>query len=150
MNIAETIAIIGAGGFFLTGLLTGAWKYLQIRSSDHARAHPYVDTAHRTSLMYSFAALLLAKLAEISLLPEGVETIAVMVPLTFFAVAVGSYMLHGLLRDTANQLKPPFSLGRFPLPTWGMPVFMTVLIIGETGGFLVLFYGVLRATVFSG
>ena len=84
------------------------------------------------------------------MLPETVETIAVVVPLAFFAVAVGSYMLHGLLRDTANQLKPPFSLGRVPLPAWGMPIFMTVLIIGETGGFLVLFYGVLKALLFSG
>ena len=67
-----------------------------------------------------------------------------------FPVSWGLYMLHGLLRDTANQLKPPFGLGRLPLPAWGMPVFMAVLIIGETGGFLILFYGVLKVVLFSG
>ena len=150
MNIAETIAFIGAGGFFLNGLLCGAWKYMQIRSSETGTAHPYVNTAHRTSLMYSFAALLLAEFAKISSLPGMLEAAAVAVPLAFFAMAVGSYMLHGFLRDTNNQLKPPFALGPVPIPAWGMPTFMAVLIIGEAGGFLVLFYGVLRALLLTG
>lgn len=150
MISAQTIALAGAGCFFLNGLFTGTWKYMQIRASETQTAHPYVSTAHRTSLMYSFAALLLARFAEVSTLPENVETVAVAVPLAFFAIAVGSYMLHGFLRDTTNQLKPPFGLGRLPLPAWGMPVFMGLLIIGEVGGFLVLFYGVLKALLFNG
>lgn len=150
MISAQTVALIGAGCFFLIGLLTGAWKYMQVRSSENGTAHPYVNTAHRTSLMYSFAALLLAEFAGISHLPEIVESAAVAVPLAFFAVAVGSYMLHGFLRDTTNQLKPPFGLGPLPMPAWEMSIFMGTLILGEVGGFLVLFYGVLRALLFNG
>ena len=77
MEPAESLAVVMAGVFFLNGLLTGVWKYLQIRSSESATAHPYVDIAHRASLLYSFAALLLAKFAEISQLPSNVEFFAV-------------------------------------------------------------------------
>jgi hypothetical protein len=80
MGSAEAIAIIAAGVFFLSGLLTGVWKYLQIKSSETATAHPYVDIAHRASLLYSFAALLLARFCEISQLPTTVEIWAVSLP----------------------------------------------------------------------
>ena len=56
MESSQQLSIVAAGVFFLTGLLTGVWKYLQIRASEEAEAHPYVDIAHRSSLMYSFAA----------------------------------------------------------------------------------------------
>ena len=69
---AHTLAILSAGVFFLVALLTGVWKYLQIRDSEDAQAHPYVDVAHRASLMYSFAAMLLAAFIEISQLPPRV------------------------------------------------------------------------------
>ena len=66
MEPSQQLGIVAAGVFFLTALLTGVWKYLQIRASENATAHPYVDIAHRASLMYSFAALLLAEFAVIS------------------------------------------------------------------------------------
>ena len=52
---AYQLAIVAAGVFFLTALLTGIWKYLEIAASEDGLAHPYIDTAHRASLMYSFA-----------------------------------------------------------------------------------------------
>ena len=130
------LAIISAGVFFLNALLTGVWKYLEISASEQARAHPYVDIAHRSSLMYSFAALLLAVFLEISELPERVEFFAVLFPLASFAMAIMTYMVQGYLKRTDNQLRDA------PASTaW----FMWSLVVAETGGFLVIFYGVLSA-----
>jgi len=100
---AYQLAIIAAGLFFFNALLTGVWKYLEIAASDEARAHPYVDIAHRTSLLYSFAALLIATFVEISQLPEPIEFLATSVLLLYFAIAIGRYMLQGFKKKTANQ-----------------------------------------------
>ena len=145
MESAEAIAIIAAGVFFLSGLLTGVWKYLQIKSSESATAHPYVDIAHRASLLYSFAALLLARFCEISQLPPTVEIWAVSLPLLYFASAILMYVIHGALRDTDNQLKPPFRMGQTTLPGTFISGYMWTLTAAEIGGFLMLFYGVLAA-----
>ena len=145
METSQQAAIIAAGIFFLNALLTGVWKYLQIRASEDATAHPYVDISHRTSLMYSFAAILLARFAEISQLPQTLEFWAVLMPLLYFASAILMYMLHGALRDTDNQLNPPFHLGKMPLPTLFIVGYMWTLVVAEIGGFVILFYGVLVA-----
>lgn len=144
-GLPEQIAIVAAGVFFLCGLLTGVWKYAQIRRSPRARARYYVDIAHRTSLMYSFAALLIAAFAVLSRLPEGVEAWAVVAQVAYFGMAIGSYILHGMLGDTTNQLQVPHRLGRHHVPRSLMTLFMLSLVAGEIGGFLVLFYGVLVA-----
>lgn len=144
-GMAEQVAIVSAGIFFLAGLLTGVWKYLQIRASERARAHYYVDVAHRASLMYSFAALLLAVFASISTLSERVELWAVLVQVVFFALAIGAYVVHGALGDTSNQLRRPHRLGARHVPPFAMTAFMAALVLAEVGGFLVLFFGVLRA-----
>jgi hypothetical protein len=147
MSAAESLAIVAAGVFFLNGLLTGVWKYLQMRTSPDALAHPYVDIAHRTSLMYSFAAILLAYFARIADLPAAVAFWSVLFPLVFFAGAILTYMIHGALKDTDNQLRKPSVLGRSVLPAWVVPAAMWALIIAEIGGFIVLFYGVLRVVL---
>lgn len=143
MSVPESLAILAAGVFFMTGLLTGTWKYLQIHASETGQAHPYVDICHRASLLYSFAALLLAKFAEISQLPELVESIATSLILFYFATAIVTYFIHGLLQDTENQLKPPFVMGKRKLSGRFVSSQMWMLIVGEIGGFTVLFYGVL-------
>ena len=145
MESSVALAIVSAGVFFLVALLTGVWKYLQIRGSETASAHPYVDIAHRASLMYSFAAMLLAQFAEISQLSESVEWWAVLFPLVYFAYAILLYIVHGALQDTENQLKPPFRMGALVLPPVFVGLSMWSLIVAEIGGFLVLFYGVLVA-----
>jgi len=143
MDIVEKITLLSAGLFFLTGLLTGVLKYRQIMTSENAQAHPYIDVCHRASLLYAFAAILLLKFVEISRLPTTLELIAVCAILVYFASAILTYLVHGLLRDTENQLKPPFRVGSFELPRGAVPLHMWMLIVAETGGFLVLFYGVL-------
>ncbi len=52
--------LLGAGAMFLAALVLGVWKYRQMATSDDHLAHPYVDTAHRAALLYSFATLLVA------------------------------------------------------------------------------------------
>ena len=147
MEPSVALAIVAAGIFFLTALLTGVWKYLEIRSSEQAVAHPYVDIAHRTSLMYSLAALLLARFAEISELPANVEWWAVLFPVVYFAYAILLYIVHGALKDTENQFKPPFRIGSRLLAPTLVGLSMWSLVVAEIGGFLVLFYGVLLVLV---
>ncbi|MCP4843353.1 MAG: hypothetical protein GY887_16630 [Halieaceae bacterium] len=150
METAEKLAIVSSGVFFLTALLTGIWKYRQIMAAPEGKAHPYVDICHRASLLYAFAAILLAKFVEISQLPAVWEISATAAVVFYFAVAILSYMVHGLLQDTENQLKAPFRLGQNTLSAHQVSVHMWMLITAEVGGFLILFYGVLAALFQSG
>ena len=72
LNIATQFAIVFSGFFLWVGMLTGVWKYYQIRHSELARAHYYVDIAHRSSLLYAAASLILAVLASFTILPDMV------------------------------------------------------------------------------
>lgn len=142
VNSASVLALLAASVFFLSGLLTGVWKYLCIMQSTKAEAPYYVNIAHRTSLMYAFAALLLAVLAGFSVWSERVNVWAVFWQLLFFAAAILSYILHGVLRDTDNQLAHPHKLGAMTLPGVLIQLFMWALIAAELGGFVVLMAGV--------
>lgn len=147
MDSVAKLTIISAGVFFLTGLLTGVIKYRQIAASENATAHPYIDICHRASLLYAFACILLLKFVEISRLPVALELAAVCALVVYFGAAVLTYLVHGLLRDTDNQLERPFRLGHRSVPPSSMSAFMWTLIVAEIGGFLVLFYGVLLEVV---
>lgn len=131
------------GVFFLTGLITGVWKYYHIHASEDAQAPVYVDIAHRTSLMYSFAALVLAKFVEFSPYSETVTFWAAAAPIVFFGLAISTYVIHGVLQDTDNQMRTPHRLGATTLPNWVIIAFMVTLTIAEIGGFGVLFVGFL-------
>jgi len=136
MITAYQVAIVAAGVFFLNGLFTGVWKYLQIEASENAQAHPYVDIAHRTSLLYSFAAILIAVFVEISQLSAAVELVATLALVVYFGLAIMTYMIQGYRGQTDNQLREITATTR---------IFMWSLVAAEIGGFLVLFYGVLLA-----
>jgi len=131
----------------MVGLLTGTWKYLSIRSSPEARAPVYVDIAHRASLLYSFAALVLGKLAEESPYSPAVTFAAAAAPLAFFALAISTYVVHGILRDTDNQLEKPHRLGKRTVPGALVTVFMGSLIAAEIGGTAVLLWGFVERVV---
>lgn len=64
-------------------------------------------------------------------------------PLLFFGSAIAIYIVHGLLRDTDNQLRSPHKLGAMTLPAVGVHGFMWLLAVAEIGGFSVLLYGFL-------
>lgn len=142
---AVHVAQLGCGLLFLTGLLTGIWKYRCMITSAEAQAPAYVDICHRAALMYAFACLVLAEFARLSRWPETVNVAAVAIPIILFAAAVASYGLHGVLRDTDNQLKRPHQLGRGHVHGRVISAFVYCLIAGEIGGFLVLFAGAGRS-----
>lgn len=138
MSLAEKICLSAAFLFFMTGLITGIWKYRHMARSEDATSPIYVDIAHRSSLLYSFAALLLAAFSAHSVFAGWVNTVAALAALVFFALAIATYVIHGLLQDTDNQLRRPHRLGKRLLPSWVTGLFMTLLIVGEVGGALVL------------
>lgn len=142
---AVVLAILSSGVFFLSGLLTGVWKYVAIMNSPQARAPYYVDIAHRTSLMYAFAAMLLAVFAWLSAWGNAANFWATLAQVLFFGAAIFTYIVHGALGDTNNQLQRPHRLGSATLPGFMIQAFMWALIAGEVGGFLVLFSGVVQA-----
>ncbi|ATZ67238.1 hypothetical protein GPS63_07535 [Acinetobacter haemolyticus] len=138
---ATQIAILFSGLFLWIGMLTGVWKYYQIRQTEQARAHYYVDIAHRSSLLYAAASLILAVLSHFTILAESVVLFCVLANLFFFAMSILTYIIHGLLKDTNNQFKRPHQLGRLTLPTWSMTTMMLALIIVELGATGILLLG---------
>lgn len=125
MNLAIKISLAASGLFLLTGMLTGIWKWRRIMTSAEHRAPVYVDIAHRASLLYSFAALVIAKLLEYSPFNERVQLLSALPPLFYFAATILVYVRLGLLDTTDNQ----FSERNF-ITTWGM----YLLILAEVGG----------------
>jgi len=137
---SDTVAVLTAAGLvFLWALALGVQKYRQISTSPDAHAHPYTDIAHRAALLYSFAILLIAVFVELSGWSCTVNLIAAFVPIFFFVAAIGTYQFHGLRKDTDNSFREPAA---------GTGLFMVLLIVGEIGGFAVLFAGFLDAQVF--
>lgn len=140
---ASAFCLTSAGGFFLAGLLSGAWKYLWIRRSRDARAPAYVDVAHRAALLYAFAGVLLSRLCERSAWSEAVNLRASFVLQLFFGVSVLGYVVHGALGDTDNQFRRPHRLGVRTIPAIAMTSFMLLLIAAEIAAFLVVLTGYL-------
>lgn len=134
MSLAEKISLAASGIFLMSGLLTGILKYQRIMSSPEHRAPVYVDIAHRASFLYSFAALVIARLLEYSPYSQTVQVVAAGVPLLFFAITIMGYTAHGLKNDTENI----FSERNFTT-TW----YMYLLILGEVGGVAVVLWGFL-------
>ena len=132
LGLDTRLALLAAGLVFLLALGLGVWKYRQMATTADHLAHPYVDIAHRASLLYSFATLLVAAFVELSSWPTWVNLTAAAVVVFFFLVAIGSYILHGARRDTTNQ---------FEHPTAMLHIGMVALIVGEMGGFAVLLAG---------
>ena len=132
LGVDTKITLLAAGLIFLLALALGVWKYRQIMVADDHRAHPYVDIAHRAALLYAFATLLIAVFVELSAWRAWVNLTAAMSAVLFFVLAIGTYMLHRARRDTENQ---------FAHPVRGTRVFMALLILGEIGGFAVVFAG---------
>jgi hypothetical protein len=132
LGIDTKLTLLMAGLIFLLALGLGVWKYRQITVTEEHRAHIYVDIAHRAALLYSFATLLVAVFVEFSAWPVWVNLTAAMVMVFFFVGAIVGYIVHGLRRDTENQFDPPVR---------GTGAFMALLILGEMGGFAVVFAG---------
>ena len=136
---ADTKAVLlAAGVMFLLALVLGVWKYRQMASAEDHLAHPYVDTAHRAALLYSFATLLVASFVQFSGWSQLVDLLAAGTLYFFFLGAVVGYAVHGWRRDTDNQFRDPAP---------GLHAFMMALILGEIGAFSVLLAGFVDAQV---
>ena len=127
-----------AAAMFLWALLLGVWKWRQMATADDGLAHPYVDTAHRAALLYSFALLLVATFVELSGWSSLVNLLAAGAMAFYFYAAVAGYAVHGWKRDTDNQFRDPVR---------GTNAFMVALIVAEIGGWLVLIAGFLDGQV---
>ncbi|ENX15631.1 hypothetical protein F895_02177 [Acinetobacter sp. CIP 64.2] len=141
LNSATQLAIIFSGIFLWMGMSTGVWKYYQIRHTELARAHYYVDIAHRSSLLYASASLILAALSFFTVLSDSLVLFCVVANLFFFTMSILIYILHGLLKDTTNQFKQPHQVGRWTLPAWCMTLMMLSLIVVELGATTILLLG---------
>ncbi|MBM3666992.1 MAG: hypothetical protein FJW90_05840 [Actinobacteria bacterium] len=138
LSAATEAVLLAAGLIFLLALALGVWKYVQMSSSPDGLAHPYVDTAHRAALLYSFATLLLAVFVQLSAWSETVNAIAAFLVIFYFVCAIASYIWHGAKRDTDNQV-------RDSVP--GTGAFFWSLVVAEIGGTLVLLAGFVDARI---
>ena len=141
MNLAVRLTLAAAGLFLFVGLIGGVLKYRGMTSGPGHRAHPYIDIAHRASLLYSFAALVMAELLRYSPYPEAVQLAITGVPLFFFAAAVGRYYRLGLAGEVSNQFAE-----RTFATTWGM----WLLIAGELGGVGAIVWGFVSTQLLRG
>jgi len=129
---AIKLCLFASGLFLLIGLLTGVWKYRWMMMSGDHLAPVYVDIAHRASFLYSFAALVLAKLLEYSPFPSRWQIVLAALPLFYFAAAIARYVQLGWRNSITNQ----FGERNF-ITTWGM----YLLIAGELLGIAAIFGG---------
>jgi hypothetical protein len=130
------IVLLAAGLFFLWALALGILKYRQMSTSENHLAHPYVDTAHRAALLYSFATTMVAVFVQFSAWSQTVNLIAAGALIFFFVAATFTYMVQGIRAKTDNSFRdqPP-----------GLHPFMFSLILAEIGGFGVLLAGFVQA-----
>ena len=141
LGCSVSIAIVFSGVYLWMGMLTGVWKYYQIFHSEQARAHYYVDIAHRSSLLYASATLILAVLAYFSIWQEWVNVLLILANIVFFSFSILSYVAHGFMRDTQNQFQTPHTFGKGHLPQFLMTSAMILLIVAEVGATSILLIG---------
>lgn len=135
LEATTEVVLLAAGVMFILALVLGVWKYRQMATSQTHLAHPYVDTAHRAALLYSFATLLVATFVQFSGWSDLVNLLAAGVLYFFFLGATLAYAYHGWRQDTDNQF-------RDPAPSPGaVHGYMLALIAGEIGAFSVLLAG---------
>lgn len=142
LTLSVKLGVLFSGIYLWFGMITGLCKYIQISTHETARAHHYVDIAHRSSLLYAPAALILAVLCYFSIWTEFTNLVCIVVNLILFSFSILSYIVHGLLKDTTNQFKAPHSLGSLTLPKSILNSAMVLLVIGELGSTTMLLVGV--------
>ncbi|MBF6098717.1 hypothetical protein IU510_11570 [Nocardia cyriacigeorgica] len=132
LRTETAVVLFCAGSIFWSALVLGVWKWQAMASSPDGLAHPYVDIAHRSALLYSFATGLIAVFVEFSGWPAGVNLAAAAVIIALFLATLVNYVRLGIRGDTDNQMRHLRPQMRYVL---------IVLIVGEIGGFTVLLAG---------
>lgn len=139
MSLAVKISLAASGIYLLVGMLIGVLKYRRTMTSETHRSPVYVDIAHRAAFMYSFAALVMAKLLESNPYSERVQLGALGLVLLFLTLTIFGYLKEGIKDRTDNM----FAERNFTT-TW----YMYLLIAGEIGGLSVILWGFLSAQFF--
>jgi hypothetical protein len=135
MNISMKIALLFSSVYFMTGLVTGVWKYRCIRKSKERTAPLYVNMAHRSSFTYSFAALLVSILLGQSPFPGWLNMTITATLMAFFTITMVSYIANGIKGMNETQFATPATGGET-----GRDLFMTALILAE-----IIAFGLLAA-----
>ncbi|SES35815.1 hypothetical protein SAMN04487983_10453 [Streptomyces sp. yr375] len=136
LHTATAWALLASGLIFLLALFLGVWKWFAMTGSPDGRAHPYVDVAHRSALLYAFATQLIAVLVQFSGWSATVNGTAATVIILLFVGTIGNYIRLAVQGGTDNQMHNP--------PRGHLFVLLT-LILGEIGGFAVLLAGFAKA-----
>jgi len=139
MALAIKLSLAASGIFLLVGMLSGILKYRGMLNRPYHQAPPYIDIAHRAALLYSFACLVIAELLRYSPYSAKLEVFLAMAPISFFAIAVGQYLILGFRNETDNQFRE-----RDFNTTWGM----WLLIAAELGGVGAILFGFLYTQFF--
>lgn len=135
------IAILFSGLYLLVGMLTGVWKYSHMIKSENHQAPVYVDIAHRNSLLFSFACLVIAKLMTYSPYPQLMQMLLTVTPLTFFSLTTIGQVRQGILNNTDNIFKE-----RNFSTTW----FVYALIVGEADSIALMVAGYIYTQFIKG
>jgi len=125
----------------MIGLMTGIWKYIGIIGSTNGMAPEYVSVLHRVALLDGFAGILLAQFVSQNIFSDLVLFCASFAVVVFLGVALFTYLVHAILKDTDNQFRKPFVLGKYRLPSFIVHGGMILLIVAEIGGFGINFLG---------
>ena len=139
LRSSTEVVLLVAGAIFLLALLLGVVKYQQMATRENHLAHPYVDTAHRAALLYSFATLLIAVFVELSSWSEAVNMAAAGALIFFFVGVIIGYTFLGIRGGSTNNFAEPYP------NAVSVHVWMFALVITEIGAFSVLFAGFVDA-----
>lgn len=137
MNTSMKIALLFSSLFFMTGLVTGVWKYRLIKKSPVRTAPLYVNITHRSSFTYSFAALLVSILLGRNPYPGWLNMTITATLMTFFSITMISYIANGIKGMNESQFASPPAIGGES----GRDLFMTALIVAEIMAFGLLTAG---------
>jgi hypothetical protein len=139
MNSAIKLCLMCSGIFLLSGLIAGVVKYKQIMKSATKKASAYINIAHVSSFLYSFAALVMAELLKYSPYSLAKQMWMAGIPLFCFALAIGQYFRLGLVTKIDNQFQE-----RNFTTTFGMEMMMA----GEIGGISLILWGFIKTQIF--
>jgi hypothetical protein len=140
MSLAIKLSLAASGIFLLVGMLSGILKYRGMLNRPDHQAPAYIDIAHRAALLYSFACLVISELLRYSPYSATLEVWFALAPISFFAIAVGQYLILGFRNQTDNQFRE-----RNFNTTWGM----LLLIVAEVGGFGAILFGFIYTQFFA-
>jgi hypothetical protein len=147
VKLSALIAIYSSGVLLVIAIVTGGWKYRHIRTTSEHKAPTYVSIAHQAALAYSFSCLVVATLAQFSAWPDWANLTAVILLLSQFYFATIAYIIHGFDATMKNQFATPHRMGARPLSPAMVRGSMSLLLVSELSGAVILLAGLAAASL---